>query len=59
MLLDKNLFDAYNHYLFQIGNEKEYNEWLDTHQKEYDDFVKWYTNNENTIDINTQNRFVK
>ncbi|AEE20415.1 tetratricopeptide repeat protein [Dokdonia sp. Hel_I_63] len=58
-LLDKNLFDAYNHYLFQIGNEKEYNEWLDTHQKEYDAFVEWYTNDENTIDINIQNRFVK
>ncbi|WP_108869397.1 tetratricopeptide repeat protein [Aquimarina aquimarini] len=58
-LLDENLFDAYNHYLFQIGAQDEFNEWIETHNKEYDEFVEWYTKNENIIDVNTKNKFIR
>jgi len=58
-LFDKKFFDAYNHYLFQIGAPDEFNEWIEANKKEYDDFVDWYTKDENIIDINTDNKFIR
>lgn len=42
-LVDKNLFNAYNHYLFQIGAQEKFNDWLETNRSEYEKFVEWYT----------------
>lgn len=27
-MLDENIFEAYNHYLFQMGNQKEFNQYI-------------------------------
>jgi len=58
-LLDKNLLDAYNHFLFHAGAKDEFIKWLETHKKEYDEFVEWYIKNENIIDININNKFIR
>lgn len=58
-LLDNKLFDAYNHYLFQIGAEEEFYTWLDANREEYDVFVNWYTENENALMITTDNKFIR
>ncbi len=58
-LVDKNLFNAYNHYLFQIGAQEEFNNWLETNRSEYDKFVEWYTANQNIIEITNENIFIR
>jgi len=58
-LADKNLFNAYNHYLFQIGAQEEFNNWLETNRSDYDKFVEWYTTNQNIIEITNDNKFIR
>lgn len=58
-LLDKNLFDAYNHYIFQIGAPEEFNNWMKANQSEYDTFIKWYTKKQNIIEITNNNKFIR
>ncbi len=56
-MVDNQIFDAYNHYIFQMGAQEEFNEWLKTNKNEYDKFVNWYTKNENIINPTQQNYF--
>lgn len=51
---DQKVFDAYNHYIFQIGDEKAFADWKDHHQQEYDKFVDWYTLPENLLDVSSK-----
>jgi tetratricopeptide (TPR) repeat protein len=46
---DSNVFDAYNHYIFQMGDSNTFNIWKESHQSEYNKFVEWYTKDENKI----------
>lgn len=54
-MMDNNLFEAYNHYIFQMGAETEFANWLKTNEAEYNKFVDWYTKNENIINLTKQN----
>jgi len=54
---DNKVFDAYNHYLFQIGAEDDFEDWMKTNESEYEKFVEWYTKDENTISITEKNYF--
>ncbi len=54
---DKGIFDSYNHYIFQIGAENEFSDWLKTHEVDYKKFVDWYTTNENLINPTEKNYF--
>ncbi|ACU07086.1 Tetratricopeptide repeat family protein [Flavobacteriaceae bacterium 3519-10] len=56
-MADNNIFDAYNHYIFQMGAPEEFGEWLKTNQTEYDKFVDWYIKNENIIKPTAKNYF--
>jgi predicted negative regulator of RcsB-dependent stress response len=58
-IFDKGFFEAYNHYLLQMGAQEEFKAWLNSHQKEYDEFVEWYTKNDNIIKINNNNKFIR
>lgn len=58
-MLDKGYFETYNRYLFQIGAQDEFDEWLLNHKEDFDHFVKWYTNPENIINVTPTNRFKK
>jgi len=58
-ILENNFFDAYNHYLFQIGAQEEFNKWLESNGEEYEEFVEWYIKNENIIAITKENKFVR
>ncbi|MEO1514378.1 MAG: tetratricopeptide repeat protein [Bacteroidota bacterium] len=57
-MVDKGVFDAYNHYLFQIPNQADFNAWLQDNREAYDKFVEWYLAPENLIDINKENRYI-
>lgn len=46
---DNKFFDAYNHYIFQMGAEDEFNTWKEKNVNEYNKFVDWYTKPENII----------
>lgn len=58
-MIEQGVFDAYNHYLFQIGNEKAFEAWLSENRAAFDRFVDWYTQEENIIDINKKNKYIK
>lgn len=55
---DHNVFNAYNHYIFQIGDQKAFKNWQENNRAEYDQFVHWYTTNENILNVNKNNLFV-
>lgn len=53
--MDNKVFDAYNHYIFQMGAEDEFSNWLKTNESEYNKFVEWYTKTENIINPTKEN----
>lgn len=57
-LLDNNILDTYSHYLFQKGAESEYKEWKSSHNKQYEEFVSWYTNPKNYLEITNKTKFI-
>jgi len=46
---ENNVFDAYNHYIFQMGEPRAFNAWQKTNQSDYDKFVAWYTDDKNVL----------
>ncbi|UAB80824.1 tetratricopeptide repeat protein [Marixanthomonas sp. SCSIO 43207] len=58
-LMDNGLFNAYNHYIFQIAVPNQFDTWLNSHKTEFDDFVDWYTQAENSLKISKNNLFIK
>ena len=58
-MLDNNLFNAYNHYIFQMGAEAEFDEWMESNETEYEQFVDWYTDEDNYLMINNSNKFIR
>jgi hypothetical protein len=44
-MLAGGLFSAYNYWLLQGGNEKEYQKWKSEHRAEYEAFMFWFSNN--------------
>ncbi|KQT20529.1 hypothetical protein ASG31_17330 [Chryseobacterium sp. Leaf404] len=55
---DNNVFNAYNHYLFQIGDEQGFDAWQTANSAEYDKFVDWYTKTENGLEMNQKGVFI-
>ncbi len=58
-LLDQNMFEAYNHYLFQIGEQEDFNLWLDANDEEFEAFIDWYKKDTNIISITTENKYLE
>lgn len=58
-LQDNGLFDAYNHYLFQMGASEEFESWLAKNEAKFNSFKEWYVKSDNTIEIDQSNLFVK
>jgi len=54
-MTDNEIFDAYNHYIFQMGAKTEFADWLKTNEESYNKFVEWYTKNENIINPTKEN----
>lgn len=48
---DNKVFDAYNFYIFQMGDKEAFTTWLSSHKEEYERFVGWYTSQENMIKV--------
>ncbi|MEI6765088.1 MAG: hypothetical protein WCM76_05560 [Bacteroidota bacterium] len=52
-LIANGYFEAYLHWLFMKGNEKEFALWYNAHVEKYKAFVAWFT--KNPMKINAQN----
>lgn len=59
LMLDKNIFDSYNKYIFQLGAQTEFADWKEKNKVDYDKFVDWYTTKTNYLIVNDKNRFIK
>ncbi|WP_312076370.1 hypothetical protein [Chryseobacterium sp.] len=55
---DQNIFNAYNHYVFQMGDEEGFNTWEASHAEEFEKFVDWYSNKENGLNLNEKGVFI-
>lgn len=55
---DNKVFNAYNYYIFQIGNETAFEEWQTKNKAEYDRFVNWYTTTGNQLQIDSKNIYI-
>lgn len=55
---DNKIFDAYNHYIFQMGDEGAFKEWMEKNDAEYQKFVTWYTQDDNLLTIDKNNVYV-
>lgn len=58
-MLDKGIFEAYNHYILQIGSPDEFEKWKSKNIEKYNDFVKWYTTENNYLKINKKSVYTK
>ena len=54
-----NVFDAYNHYILQLGAPEEFELWRSENEEAYNEFISWYTNEKNYLQINSKNAFIK
>lgn len=57
-LIDSGFFDAYNHYLLQIGSKAEFDAWQAANKDKMDQFVAWYTTPANGLKINKDNIYL-
>lgn len=57
-MIDKNLFDAYNHYIFQMGAQDDFNNWLKENKAKFSEFVNWYTSKENYLTVTEKNKLI-
>ncbi|MCL3782139.1 hypothetical protein EMN47_17260 [Prolixibacteraceae bacterium JC049] len=56
-LIKLGYFEPYNYWLFMKGNEKEFEKWYNENQKEFDEFIDWFSNN--PMKINSENKFFR
>ncbi len=54
-MIDKGHFEAYNYWVFQMGDTDAQSDWVTEHQEQYDAFVEYFV--ENPIDISPTNYF--
>lgn len=55
---DKKVFNAYNHYIFQVANKDAFAEWQTKNQDEYNHFEDWYTTTSNQLIIDSNNVYI-
>jgi len=55
---ENKVFNAYNYYIFQIGNEEDFAVWQKRNQEEYNLFEQWYTKTENELRIDSNNVYI-
>lgn len=51
---DNDVFNAYNFYIFQMGDQQAFSNWESTHTSEYEKFADWYTTQENIIKLSAE-----
>ncbi len=56
-MIEQSVFEAYNYYIFQMGAQDEFANWLENHQDQYNKFVDWYTDKKNIINPTQTNFF--
>lgn len=56
-MMENNVFNAYNHYVFQMGAPEEYAEWVKNNPKENEEFFNWYLKTVNYLKVNKDNYF--
>lgn len=58
-MLDEGVFDSYSHYILHMGNIEEFEAWFEEYENDFYEFVEWYTDPENFLDINDSNKFIR
>ena len=54
---DQDFFNAYNHYIFQMGAKNEFEIWSKKNNSEFEKFTEWYTKPENIINPTKDNYY--
>lgn len=54
---DAGHLEAYNHWILMKGDEDGFDNWMNSNQEKWDNFVEWFTNNEMIVDEN--NKFTR
>ena len=58
-MIEAGVFEAYNHYLFQISNPELFESWLANHRADFDQFADWYTTEGNLLEITKENAYLR
>ena len=58
-MLDDEVLVAYNHYIMQLGAPEAFELWKSENEAAYNEFISWYTDEKNYLDINSKNAFIK
>ncbi len=58
LMQENKVFNAYNHYAFQMGETQTFNKWLENNKDEYEKFVEWYTSENNILKIDKTNIYI-
>ncbi|MEL6638061.1 MAG: hypothetical protein AAFW73_11895 [Bacteroidota bacterium] len=53
------VFKAYNHYLFQVSNFEEFEQWRSEHEAAYQTFVDWYTDEANFLLLDPEHLYLR
>jgi tetratricopeptide (TPR) repeat protein len=56
-MIDANVFEAYNYWLFAPGAQDEFEQWLEDNEPKWDAFVEWFM--ENDILLNNETMFLR
>ncbi|ANQ52711.1 tetratricopeptide repeat protein [Flammeovirga sp. MY04] len=55
---DAGHLEAYNHYILQMGNEKEIDAWVTQNEEAFESFLEWYTKGENVLQVDKESVFI-
>ncbi|MDI9310355.1 MAG: tetratricopeptide repeat protein [Limnohabitans sp.] len=58
-MIENKIFDAYNHYIFQMGAQEEFKNWLKDNKTKFTEFIEWYTKEDNYLTITEKNKFTR
>ncbi len=58
-MIEAGVFEAYNHYLFQMSDPERFEAWRAAHQENFDKFVIWYTAEENLMKIDKEHAYLR
>ena len=54
-LREQEFFESYNYWFLMMGNEEEFENWLETNEAKYDEFINWFS--DNPLTMNEENYF--
>lgn len=56
-MIDANVFEAYNYWLFSPGAQTEFDNWLENNEDQWDAFLEWFMDND--LLLNHKTKFLR